>query len=231
MKKTLYILLPLLLLAFFADDAYGQRSKRKRLKQRFHAGLLAGFNLSQIDGDLYTGFDKVNVQAGIFGTARFSHRTELVIELMYVGKGSKVGNYSLRRNSEVLDNSLTLHYVEAPILLRHKFNEDVKGYYLEAGFAYARLANYKIDQVPSNELGVYFEDYALDFERNEFSLLGGLGYQFSEHFCMKFRTSFSLTKFFERELDEQMLITGTRAKLTVTQLRNYRIGFSGVYYF
>jgi hypothetical protein len=234
MKKVLYTLLTLCLLFTFCDDAFGQKSrKRKRLKQRFRAGVVAGFNLSQIDGDLYSGFDKINFEGGICGTARFDYRSEIVIEFLYVGKGSRFGNFREGRSDNNLNNSIAMHYVEVPFLFRHKWNSTPKGYFVEVGVSFARLIGTQIDQLSLNSKGIYFDDFVEDFERNEFTGLAGVGYQFSDHFGIKLRVGVALNRFFDRrdEIENKPVSFGMPEEKTVVSMRNYRLGFSGVYFF
>ncbi|MEN0006376.1 MAG: porin family protein [Bacteroidota bacterium] len=233
MKKVCYLLLTLFLITFITDDAFGQkRKRRKRVKQRFRAGVLAGVNISQIDGDLYSGFSKFNFQAGVYGTARFTYQTELVIELLYLGKGSRFGDFRTSRGAQQTNNSISLNYVEVPFLIRHKFNDEPKGYFIEAGISFARLINFSIDQQGTNSRGIYFEDFSDDFNRNEFSVIGGLGFQFSEHFGMKIRASYGLNRFFDRsDTFEARPVNFGKQEATVLYLRNYRIGLSGIYFF
>ncbi|MCB0685193.1 MAG: hypothetical protein KDC53_01675, partial [Saprospiraceae bacterium] len=57
--------------------------------QRFGMGFNSGIILSQLDGDGYTGYDKLGVRLGIRSQAFVSSRMDFIIELNYEAKGSR----------------------------------------------------------------------------------------------------------------------------------------------
>jgi len=57
-------------------------------EQRFEAGLIAGFNMSQLDGDDLIGFHKIGINTGGRVSARLSKRLRLNMEMLFSQQGS-----------------------------------------------------------------------------------------------------------------------------------------------
>ncbi|MEM6697615.1 MAG: hypothetical protein AAF806_16255 [Bacteroidota bacterium] len=100
------------LLPSFSDA----QTRRFNPKQRFHAGIITGVNLSQIDGDDYSGYDKLGIMGGLQGIALLNRRTKLVTELLYSSKGSRVENELIFQPQK--NRVLAVNYAEVPILIR-----------------------------------------------------------------------------------------------------------------
>ncbi|MCI4648200.1 porin family protein [Phaeodactylibacter sp.] len=224
-------LIPLLCLFLFVlpQDADAQR-RGKRIKQRFRASLLAGFNLSQMDGDNYNGFDKFNPQFGIGGTAVINRQSEIGIELLYHSKGARTES-DPRRVINTKDRSVDLSYVEVPIYFRHNRRETFPTVYFEGGGAFARLIDVKIDEPVVVQDGLILSGLESDLQENELSLLLGIGYQFTEHIGARFRYSFALTRVYSTaDLSEEAALQIEQER-GVMQLRNYYISIAAFYRF
>jgi hypothetical protein len=224
-------LIPLLCLFLFVlpQDASAQR-RGKRIKQRFRASLLAGFNLSQMDGDNYNGFDKFNPQFGIGGTAVINRQSEIGIELLYHSKGARTES-DPRRVINTKDRSVDLSYVEVPIYFRHNRRETFPTVYFEGGGAFARLIDVKIDEPVVVQDGLILSGLESDLQENELSLLLGIGYQFTEHIGARFRYSFALTRVYSTaDLSEEAALQIEQER-GVMQLRNYYISLAAFYRF
>ena len=57
--------------------------------RRFIAGLVAGVNLSQIDGDDLVGYDQIGLNAGARVATVLSPRWQLSMELLFSQQGSR----------------------------------------------------------------------------------------------------------------------------------------------
>ena len=92
--------------------------------QRFNGGVLAGGNVSQVDGDTYEGYHKVGYQAGAFVYLRVSPHSSFQMEMEYFQKGSrKVSNPDM---GDMNDYLLRIHYLEIPILYQYTFAKRVQ---------------------------------------------------------------------------------------------------------
>lgn len=107
MKKLQIILTLTALLAFGL----------KAMAQSFNAGLLAGANFSQVDGDSYFGYNQLGWTAGVFVNLPFSDYFSGQMELRYSLMGAHSSVKEVREyNYNPYD--LRLHYIEIPLMLR-----------------------------------------------------------------------------------------------------------------
>lgn len=128
MKKLILLLIVILPLSLSA--------------QRFHGGLLAGMNVSQIDGDTWAGFSKAGFVGGAYVFTDFTEKWGAQLEIKYSSKGSASPKYSY-------DNiKFRLRYIEIPILANYNI---VKKFAVHGGLSIGFLfrinllyANYKI---------------------------------------------------------------------------------------
>jgi len=84
MKKI--SLLSIVLSILFLNEVEGQRYSRKKIDV-FQASIIGGFHLSQMDGDSYTGYDKINPQFGLKSSVYLSSTLFLDVGLSYTSKG------------------------------------------------------------------------------------------------------------------------------------------------
>jgi len=140
-----------------------------------------GINACQIHGDSYSGFDKVGLYSGIVLNARLKANHSLETGFVFSQKGArhnpnpKAGDYSFYR--------VNLNYLESPINYRFMVNER---YFLVGGFSFAYLLGYTEDTELGNWNGVH------PFEKFEWSLNAGLGFEYSKQFAIEIRTNNSL---------------------------------------
>ena len=111
MKKIIFALLFLNFQLSFFNLAQAQG--------RFDAHVFAGLNMSQIDGDRSDGYSHPGLRAGV-GTSfclgeELNSPWRMVVELAFTDKGSSVKN---------VDQSISLSYVEIPILMSYNTMEN-----------------------------------------------------------------------------------------------------------
>jgi len=186
--------------------------------QRFGAGLIVGFNASQIDGDRYAGYNKFGLLGGIRGTVMLSDKLDLGMELRY----SQIGSRSTPNQQNTINPfSITLNYAEVPITINYKdwYVETEDFYKLEfhAGLTYARLINSSLDDDP----GSPFENIIDLFDNNYLGANIGVTYFFNEHLGATFR--------FNRAL--LFLYKNTTTNPNQNSLYSKHLSFSGIYKF
>jgi hypothetical protein len=84
--------------------------------QPFNGGIMAGGIISQIDGDTYSGYNKLGILGGAYVNYRFSDYFQMQLELAYIQKGSRK-NADLE-NEDYKSYLLRLHYLEVPLLMQ-----------------------------------------------------------------------------------------------------------------
>ena len=129
--KTIHCLsLSMLLLAFLYNPALSQVS-------RFKGSLLAGLNLSQIDGDRLAGFNQPGAAAGIQVNTIFSTRWEMSMALQFAQQGAR---RNLNDDPAAAYARIRLNRVEVPVMLQ--FNE--WKFQVGAGLSYSRLIRQRV---------------------------------------------------------------------------------------
>ncbi len=131
--------------------------------QRFSAGLVLGFNASQIDGDFYAGYHKIGLVGGLQGFVAIKEKVDLGLELRY----SQIGSRSVTNNQNTIEPfSATFNYAEIPVTINYKDwymeDEDYYRIHFHCGLTYARLISTKFKNPDSsfNDLLDFFnEDY------------------------------------------------------------------------
>ena len=199
--------------------------------QRFSAGIGSGLILSQMDGDGFTGYDKLGMRLGLRGIAHISERVDFILEMNWEEKGSTFesiidGNVSAEKN-----RTLALTYAEMPMMVRI-FNRRRGGLFYEGGFAISYLVKDEyLREGRATDLE-QFEKVSPDFNRSEWNVVLGLGYEFNRHLGVLFRTSFGFSHLYRNlEAQEGFLNrpVGSTEEPPIVQLRNYLVSV-GAYY-
>lgn len=237
LRNLLLLIFSLTLVAVLPDQADAQyRGKRKKIKHRFNAGFILGGNLSQVDGDLYTGFDKAGLRSGLKGAMYLNDRLDLVVGFLYNQKGSRFEGPKGYVTARSKVRKIHFDYMEVPLLLSIQLGDDPRdgqGYTLETGFSFARMINYDIaETVYDPDRVVSYDAYANDFNPNEFNLLLGMNYFFNSHFGIGFNYTIQLNKVFDNPLERDLSLSGAFRNDPATRvslLRNYQIAVQVIY--
>jgi len=152
---------------------------KKTKAQEFNAGLYGGLVGSQLDGDKYGGYHKAGMIGGAFVNREFKKKWSWQMGLRYNQKGSKQVD-----NKNGVYYKTQLHYIEMPLTIRYRHFEKVD---LETGVAMGYLIKDKEDKD-----GYGLIDADPEFNKFEFSYLGGLNFHFNKkiaiggHFAYSF---------------------------------------------
>ncbi|MFT7120344.1 MAG: hypothetical protein ACJAZ9_000517 [Neolewinella sp.] len=146
MRKTL----PLLILLFLASGLSAQT---------FQASIVAGMNISQIDGDDLFGFHKVGVNSGLRVVAKLNDRWRIGPEILF----SQQGAY--KPNSSPNGSPFTrfhLNTLEVPLMVFYKDWRITA----EGGFSFQRLFSYEIDDFQGEDITstIAFKDNLIAFK-------------------------------------------------------------------
>lgn len=105
--------------------------------QAFQASILAGGNLSQVDGDDLLGFHRAGFNGGIRVLALLSERWRLGPEILFSQQGAKRNKNSLNISDF---RAFDLSTVEIPVMIYYKDWRITA----EAGVSYQRLIDYAV---------------------------------------------------------------------------------------
>lgn len=156
-------------------------------QQRFGAGIVAGINVSQIQGDDSAGYNRLGVRAGFRGIARLTDRAEFGLDLLYSQRGSTT---ELFPNNNFLRFVIHLDYIEVPVWFSYKDWLHPDGYYRIQGFAglsYGRLFNTRVEEL------VVIEDEQENFAKNDLSVTFGASYRTGKRFSIGANWTRSIT--------------------------------------
>ncbi len=149
--------------------------------QDFKAGIMGGANFSQIDGDNYSGFNKVGLTFGGYVARQFSESWRAQFEIIYSNKGSYKG-----ANESSNDYTLykaSLHYLEIPFFVNFRVHQ----FSFDGGISYASLLS-------ATEEDQYGSFEGNPFEDSEWSTLIGINYHITPRIYAGFRWNYSINR-------------------------------------
>jgi hypothetical protein len=148
--------------------------------QQFEGGILGGLTASQIDGDSYSGYNKVGIQAGAWVQRLFTYTVAGQLELRYVQKGSLHTN----KPDDPTYYRCVLHYIDLPIMAQYIYDEKVV---FELGIGPEFLVSGKEfdahGELPERE--PYFHTFTM-------SAIAGIGYTFWDVLTFSARFNYSI---------------------------------------
>lgn len=176
-SKPILFLISSTFIGLLSCDCFAQTS-------RFNAGIVAGLNFSELEGDGIT--DYLGLNAGLIGTAKLSKHTQLGMEILF----SQNGEYILPKSYPALQyGHIWLNHIEVPIhfdwliglFQRDKFYD----WNLNIGISYTRLLSYQIetsDKIKINDQIIYENKDAL-------LLQVGTTYNFTKHIGLNLKAT------------------------------------------
>ncbi|MBO4282025.1 MAG: outer membrane beta-barrel protein [Bacteroidales bacterium] len=192
MRKVVFFTLCLLLCAGFSVNA-----------QRFKGELIAGFNLSQVDGDEVYGYTKFGANMGLGVMLPFSFKGKedknwaISMEMLWHQKGSKLKNHT---NTNFCDTCpkeipcdstikyrLDMDYVSLPVMLH--YTDPYTGWTFGVGLSYNRLFRIReIENGVQSETSLLSETYKLQ----DVSMLADVYFPIYHQLKFNFRYEYSL---------------------------------------
>ena len=200
--------------------------------QRFSAGIGTGLIVSQMDGDGFTGYDKLGKRMGLRGSAYISETLDLIVEMNWEEKGAKFETIRENTISSSKDRSIILAYAEIPVIARF-FRRKRGGLFGEVGVSISYLVKDKYET--ADEYGSSlnrFEELSPEFNRYEWNAIVGGGYEFNRHFGVLFRTTIGFSYLYRNRSALEGYLnrpSGSLQEEPIVQLRNYLVSV-GMYY-
>lgn len=161
---------------------------------------IAGFNLTQVDGDEIYGFHKIraNVGAGVLIPFGKKGKWDVSLETLFSQKGSyqKPQYDDSTNNGKPLTGEYKLHlnYLEVPVLVMFTDKEIVS---VGAGFSWGRLIGVK-----EWEHGLRVDSTNVNngpYSKNDFSILADIRFRIWEALKINLRYQYSMFKIRTRE--------------------------------
>jgi hypothetical protein len=157
--------------------------------QPFEGRFIIGANITQVDGDSYSGFHKVGLNVGGMVYVHFSPSVGVSMEMLYAQKGARGVNV---RESPYVGTYfdkyyLNLNYVEVPLLFHLK---RLVFFDFEAGVSYARLIKSKEWGEADVPVQIFPEfNY---FNPQDICYVGGASMRLSKHWYGNIRLQYSV---------------------------------------
>jgi hypothetical protein len=149
--------------------------------QEFNGGIVGGLSASQVDGDTYSGFNKIGVLAGGWVSHGIFSNIAGQFELMYIGKGAYESN---NKTSPPVYHNLRLHFIDLPVLLDFYYRDNVV---FNLGVAPEILVHHKLQ----DEYGLV-EDVGQEYNKLSMSAVIGVGYTVFDKFIFNVRYNYSV---------------------------------------
>lgn len=147
-------------------------------KGAFNLLINAGLTPAQVHGDAYNGFHKVGFTSGIGVESIFSEKIKMSLSFLFIQKGAQK-NQNPQKN-DFTAYYLNLNYLEVPVLLTYTQS---KKYIFDLGVSAGYLINYYEATEIGNMTGKY------PFQKFEYSVKVGLGYNINLKWFVNFRSS------------------------------------------
>ncbi len=144
--------------------------------QRFKGGALVGFNVSQIDGDFWAGYNKAGLVGGAYVFTKFRDNWGAQMEIRYSAKGSANSINSADHRK------IRLQYIEIPLLATYDIFKDFQA---QGGVSLGYLFN-----AAQND-GYGYETFD-QFDKYEIALSIGVNYEVLEKLSINARFSYSI---------------------------------------
>ena len=166
--------------------------------KEFKGVLIAGMNLSQVDGDEVYGFNKMGLTAGVGAIIPLWHRFSLSVEVLYDQRGA------FRKYAPVPDSvnttpyySLKWDYLSAPVMIHF---EDRNTWTFGVGFSYGRIISFK--EVEHGISKPWNDRPEITYKtKNDFNIIADLRFRIWKHLKFNIRYSYSLAKIRTRWYD------------------------------
>ncbi len=197
--------------------------------ERFNAGVIIGFNTSQIDGDFFTGYDKNGLTGGLKGIVRISPRLDFNMEFLYSKKGSTIFAGNFNGTTPLKDQTIDLTYVDVPFLFKWMLKNNASSWHVEGGLIYSRLINSEVEEVINDpERQFSYQTIVSDFGKDDISWTGGFGYTHKSGISIHGRFAYGLSRFYKNS-ELELSNPASSSPDPVEFLRNYYLSFQVAY--
>ena len=199
-KSKFPMKLSVIILFLICGVLHSLSAQKNEEEGRFTATIVAGINISQIDGDEDGAYSKVGFNGGARGGVRFGDRMELCTEILFSQKGSYIKS---------IDKLYHLDYMEVPLLFYYKDweavdkkNRKYMRVMIGGGLSYSRLLNTTIKQY-----GTTLEDGQPGFAKflsNDLMFMLDANIFFTRNFGLNLRWSRSILTIVEQPIRQNI---------------------------
>lgn len=218
-RQTIVIML--CLFGFSKGNARAQSGNFFAEKPKgFYGGLIAGANISTVNGDSYGGYHKLGFNAGGIVYMQFAQQFGASISLIYSQRGSRGVRmaYSVYIDTFIEKYYLDLNYAELPVLF-HYFGHPKL--HVGAGVSYARLLSSKEELLTDQP--VYIDPKLYVFNKEDLNGVLQASWQLGKNLFIDGRYQFSLKPV--RDWDKIHVKAGYGSRGQYNNLFSFRLLF------
>ncbi|MFU8843545.1 MAG: outer membrane beta-barrel protein [Bacteroidales bacterium] len=168
--------------------------------QDVQAAVIAGLNLSQVDGDEVYGFYKPGLNMGLSAIVPVGRHFNFALETLFNQKGAFQGDqyFSTDSAGNVLTGAynLRLNYLEVPILFFFNDKDIIMG---GAGISYGRLVGIKEEEHRQRITTTTLNSGT--YNRDDFNIMADIRFRVYKKFQFNVRYAYSLLKIRTREFE------------------------------
>ena len=182
--------------------------------------------------NLWMEFSKLLKNRGIINIDKKS-RFNLQVGLLFSQRGTRIEPEFFQVNPRKT-NILHLDYAEVPFLFHLNLHEPDKGFFLEAGFSYNRLVDFRVDEILDDRPTNSFEDLSDNFIKDELHVIAALGHYINSEFSILLRYNMGITDLYTID-EEQVFQGGNQAAIESVigrkypHLKNYELSLNLIY--
>jgi hypothetical protein len=165
--------------------------------QYIRGALIAGGNVTQVDGDEVFGYHKFGLQLGAAAIIQFNKKWSVSLENIFNQKGSRQSARFYTTPTDTLDGSYKLHfnYVEVPVLVQFTDKDRIT---VGAGISWGRLV--KAEEFKN---GYPVESTTLldgPYKRDDWNILADMRFRLFSSFKLNFRYAYSIIPIATRDV-------------------------------
>ena len=157
----------------------------------FYAGVIAGTNFTQVDGDSYAGYHKVGLNAGGIVYANVGENLAASLEILFSQKGARGHQPQASANNANLITKflIDLNYAEVPVMINYF---DRRRSHFGGGFSYSYIinANQVIETNPFDPVTSNLEQYK--FRKSDINIVLGGNLHLVKGLFLNLRFQYSL---------------------------------------
>lgn len=219
-----------LLFSIFCGCLIANATLLAQTEQHFRAGVAAGVNLSQIEGDAQQGYHKVGVSIGVKGAYCFKPNFDISAELLYNARGTRDNPFEDASSADSRKLRLKANLNYADVLLAANFhfapNNDNTFYRqsLQVGVSYGRLLSSTVNVSGGNISNKVFEDNVLNnLRKDDIAFVVGYTFFFTSRLGIAAKHGFSLRPIYDGSMNQVTTGQGFRS------FTPYNLAFQLVY--
>ena len=222
-----------LLLFMFCSCLLANATLRAQTEQHFRAGVAAGVNLSQIEGDAQQGYHKIGASIGVKGAYCFKPNFDLSAELLYNARGTRDNPFDdpYAADNKQLRLKANLNYADVLLAANFHFAPDKDNNYyrqsLQVGVSYGRLLSSSVAVKWSNFQDKLLADNILDgLKKDDIAFVVGYSFFFTSRLGIAVKHGVSLRPIYDGSQKQ-----GASVASDYREFRPYNLTFQLVYNF